>query len=39
VIGVNTRASLRGWQKSRGLPADGYLSVDMVRRLRAEAGI
>ena len=39
VIGVNTRTALRGWQSSRGLPADGYLSVDMVRRLRAEAGI
>lgn len=39
VVGVNTRAALRGWQKARGLPADGYLSVDMVRRLRAEAGV
>ncbi|HEX7759968.1 MAG TPA: lytic murein transglycosylase [Caulobacteraceae bacterium] len=35
-VGVNTRASLRAWQKARGLPADGYLSPDMVRRLRAE---
>jgi hypothetical protein len=39
VIGVNTRTALRGWQATRSLPADGYLSVDMVRRLRAEAGI
>jgi membrane-bound lytic murein transglycosylase B len=39
VIGSNTRAALRAWQKARGLPADGYLSVDMVRRLRAEAGV
>lgn len=38
VIGVNTRAALRNWQKARGLPADGYLSADMVRRLRAETG-
>jgi lytic murein transglycosylase len=38
VVGVNTRAALRAWQKSRGLIADGYLSVDMVRRLKAEAG-
>lgn len=38
VIGVNTRAALRAWQKARGLPADGYLSVDLVRRLVAEAG-
>lgn len=39
VVGVNTRAALRGWQKARGLPADGYLSLDMIRRLRAEAGL
>jgi len=39
VIGVNTRVALRAWQKSKGLPADGYLSPDMVRRLRAEAGL
>lgn len=34
VVGVNTRAALRAWQKSQGLVADGYLSLDMVRRLR-----
>jgi lytic murein transglycosylase len=38
VIGANTRAALRLWQKARGLPADGYLSLDMIRRLQAEAG-
>lgn len=38
VIGSGTRTALRAWQKARGLPADGYLSVDMVRRLRAETG-
>lgn len=38
VVGVNTRAALRGWQKARGLVADGYLSMEMVRRLRAETG-
>ena len=37
VIGVNTRAALRAWQKSRGLTADGYLSMEMVARLRSEA--
>jgi membrane-bound lytic murein transglycosylase B len=37
VIGVNTRAALRAWQKTRGLPADGYLSPNMIYRLRAEA--
>lgn len=38
IIGVNTRAALRAYQQSRGLTADGYLSLEMVRRLRAEAG-
>ena len=36
VIGVNTRSALRNWQKSRGLVADGYLSIQMVGLLRAE---
>jgi membrane-bound lytic murein transglycosylase B len=36
VVGIKTRAALRAWQKSRGLTADGYLSPEMVRRLRAE---
>lgn len=36
VIGVNTRAALRAWQKSRGLTADGYLSMQMVGLLKAE---
>ena len=39
VVGVNTRNALRSWQKSRGLTADGYLSLDMVRRLKTEANI
>ena len=39
VVGVNTRTALRNWQKSRGLTADGYLSQDMVQRLKAEANI
>lgn len=38
VVGMNTRKALRAWQKSRGLVADGYLSSEMVRRLRTEAG-
>jgi lytic murein transglycosylase len=37
VVGLKTRAALRAWQKARGLTADGYLSAEMVRRLRAEA--
>ena len=38
VVGLGTRSALRTWQKARGLVADGYLSSDMVRRLKAEAG-
>jgi hypothetical protein len=37
VIGVNTRAAVRAWQKARALPADGYLTVDVSHRLQAEA--
>lgn len=37
VVGMGTRKALREWQKARGLVADGYLSADMVRRLKAEA--
>ena len=36
VVGINTRAALRSWQKARGLVADGYLSTAMVGLLRAE---
>ncbi len=39
VVGVNTRAALRAWQKARRLPADGYLSASVIQQLRAEAGI
>jgi lytic murein transglycosylase len=38
VVGLGTRTALRAWQKARGLTADGYLSPDMVRRLKIEAG-
>lgn len=37
IIGINTRKALRAYQASRGLVADGYLSLEMVRRLRTEA--
>ncbi|MCC7268097.1 MAG: lytic murein transglycosylase [Caulobacteraceae bacterium] len=36
VIGSGTRAALRRWQAARALPADGYLSAELVRRLKAE---
>ena len=39
MVGVNTRAALRAWQKARRLPADGYLSASVIQQLRAEAGI
>ena len=36
VIGGKTRHALQAWQKARGLPADGYLSIEMVQRLHAD---
>ena len=39
VIGAGTRKALRAWQQSQQLPADGYLSNDMVARLKAQTGI
>jgi lytic murein transglycosylase len=39
VVGSGTRTALRAWQKSRDLTADGYLSPDMVQRLKNEAGV
>ena len=39
VVGMGTRSALRAWQKARGLTADGYLSPEMVQRLKAEAGV
>lgn len=37
MIGVGTRQALRAWQKAQGLPADGYLSPQMVQRLSVAA--
>jgi membrane-bound lytic murein transglycosylase B len=39
VVGVQTRAALRAWQKARGLAADGYLTLELSRRLQQEAGL
>jgi membrane-bound lytic murein transglycosylase B len=36
VIGINTRAALRAWQKARGLIADGYLTPELIQRLATE---
>ncbi len=38
-IGTGTRKAAKAWQASRGLPADGYLTGGLMRRLKAEAGI
>jgi peptidoglycan hydrolase-like protein with peptidoglycan-binding domain len=35
MIGFGTRKALRAWQRREGLPADGYLSPQMVQRLAA----
>ncbi len=39
VVGIGTRQALRSWQKAKGLPADGYLSPEMVLRLRDEIAV
>jgi membrane-bound lytic murein transglycosylase B len=33
LLGPATRAALRRWQRSAGLPADGYPTVDLLQRL------
>lgn len=38
VLGAGVRRAARGWQQARGLPADGYLSYDLIQRLKSEAG-
>jgi lytic murein transglycosylase len=37
VIGTNTRAQLRLWQKAKALPADGHLTPELAQQLIAEA--
>ena len=37
VVGAQTRNALRAWQKARGRPADGYLSIEVVQALSADA--
>lgn len=39
VIGAGTRAALRNWQRARGLPADGYLSVGTVTLLETDVAV
>jgi len=37
VLGLKTRQAARQWQKSRSLPADGYLTFWLIQRLKADA--
>ena len=37
VIGTNSRAQLRLWQKAKALPADGHLTPELAKRLIDEA--
>ena len=36
VMGLGARQALRGWQRAHHLPADGYLTPALLRRLAAE---
>ena len=36
VVGPGTRKGIRAWQKSRGLPADGYMEQTLLKRLMAQ---
>jgi membrane-bound lytic murein transglycosylase B len=36
-IGPNSRAAVRAWQKSQGLPADGYLTPQIIQTLSLQA--
>ena len=39
VLGLKTRQAARLWQKTRGLPADGYLTYALIQRLKTEGGV
>ena len=34
-IGPNTRRAIRAWQKANGLPADGYIEQNLLKRILA----
>ena len=36
IVGSGTRKGIRAWQKSRGLPADGYMEQTLFKRLIAQ---
>ena len=39
VLGFRTRKAVKVWQKTRGLPSDGYLTLGLIDQLRSEAGL
>ena len=39
VLGVRTRRAAKDWQAAKSLPADGYLTMDLIQTLKAEAGL
>ncbi len=39
VLGLKTRQATRLWQKTRGLPADGYLTYALIQRLKVYGGV
>jgi hypothetical protein len=39
VLGIRTRKAAKLWQAQRGIPADGYLNVEVIQLLKSEAGL
>ena len=37
MIGAKSRAAVRGWQKANALPADGFVTQDILARIAVEA--
>jgi lytic murein transglycosylase len=38
-LGLRTRQAAQQWQKAQGLPADGYLTLRQIQRLKAQTGV
>ena len=39
VLGLRTRKAAKLWQAAKGLPADGYLNLELIQLLKVEAGL
>ena len=39
VLGLRTRKAAKVWQAAKGLPADGYLNLELIQLLKVEAGL